>query len=128
MKSRDPRQGTDIFGICGDGIPDFFHFSIMAFESLIVVLLSCGEVPVALGHLLLELSLAQGQFFQYAFNTVQSIVAIRHVRISASGLPSPPPSFSNPGQATLPPFFSTSAEMRDSALKHNFRESDHNGD
>jgi hypothetical protein len=87
MKFGDPRQGTNIFGICCDSFPDYFHFSIMAFhlsimalEGLIVVLLTSGEIPVALGHLLLELSLAQGQLFQYAFNAVQTIIAIRHVR------------------------------------------------
>jgi hypothetical protein len=93
MKFRDPHQGTDIFGICGDSFPDYFHlsvmalhFSIMALESLIMVLLTCGEVPVAMGHLVLELSLAQGQFFQDPFNAVQPIVAIRHVRSSNSSV------------------------------------------
>jgi hypothetical protein len=77
MKLRDPRQGSNIFGIGGDCLPDYFHFSIMALhfsimalESLIVVLLTCGEVPVTLGHLLLELSLAHGQFLQYPFDSV----------------------------------------------------------
>jgi hypothetical protein len=93
MKFRDSHQGTDIFGISGDSFPDYFHFSvmalhfsIMALEGLIVILLTCGEVPVALGHLLLKLSLAQGQFFQDPFNAVQPIVAIRHVRSSVSSV------------------------------------------
>ena len=69
------------------------HLGVMALEGLIVVLLTCGKIPVALGHLplelsplflelghlLLELSLTQGQFFQDAFNTVQAIIAVRHV-------------------------------------------------
>jgi hypothetical protein len=91
MKLRDPRQGSNIFGIGGDCLPDYFHFSIMALhfgimalEGLIMILLTCGEFAVALGHLLLELSLAHSQFFQYAFNPIQAIIAVRHVQISAS--------------------------------------------
>jgi hypothetical protein len=30
------------------------------------------------------LSLAHSQFFQYAFNPIQAIIAVRHVQISAS--------------------------------------------
>ncbi len=72
-----------------------FHFSVMPLKGFIVVLLTCGEVLLApgylllelsptLGHLLLELSLTQSYFFQYAFNAVQAIIAIRHVRSSGS--------------------------------------------
>jgi hypothetical protein len=93
MKFRDPRQATDILGIGGDGFPDYLHFSIMAFhfsimalEGLIVVLLACSEVPVAPDHLLLKLSLADGQFFQNAFNAVQPVIAIGHMGIPASSV------------------------------------------
>ena len=55
-------------------------------EGLILILLTSGEIAVALGNLLLKLSLAHSQLFQDAFNTVQAIIAVRHVRISASSV------------------------------------------
>ena len=87
MKFGDAGQGTDIFGIRGDGFPYYFHFGIITLESLIVVLLTCRHLPVALGNLFLELSLADCQFFEDAFNTVQPVVAIRHAfKLSNSSL------------------------------------------
>ncbi len=79
MQFCDTSQRTDIVGIRGDGFPDGFHLGIVALESLVVVLLTGGELLVALGYLFLKLPLAQCQFLEYALNTVQPVAAIRHV-------------------------------------------------
>lgn len=79
MQFCNASERADIFRICGDGFPDGFHLGIVPLESLIMVLLTDGEFPVALGHLLLKLPLAQRQFLEYALNSVKPLVAIRHV-------------------------------------------------
>lgn len=102
MQFRDTCQCTDISGIRGDGFPDSFHLGIVALESLIVVLLTGREFPVALGHLFLKLPLAQCQFLEYTLNTVQPVAAIRHVLKSLTSAYHRPPPMAAKRQDRLP--------------------------
>src|SRR5258708_1327093 len=81
----------DILSIGGDGFPDHFHFRVVPLECLIVALLTRSHLPVARGHLFLELVLASGQFFEDAFYPVKPLAAaVGHFHGPDSSLSSMP--------------------------------------
>jgi hypothetical protein len=73
MKLGNSGQRTDILGIGSDRLFYHLHFTIVALESFIVVVLAGGHFLQALGHLLED-----------AFYTVKPFIAISHHSASLS--------------------------------------------
>jgi hypothetical protein len=61
VKFSNARQGTDIFGIDGDGVSDHLHLRIVPLKRLIVVLLT------------------RGHLFENALYAIQPLASVRHV-------------------------------------------------
>lgn len=68
MKFGNSCQRPDVLRIQFDGVPDDLHFSVVPFESLVMILLPRRHLTLLLRNL-----------FKYAFNAIQPLaIAVGH--------------------------------------------------